>query len=74
MAERQVLPPECTEREMSGSNFPHGKESVGQAAEEELMARYGITRVRADYFEWGGYRYTRLQEALDYARRQQRRA
>jgi hypothetical protein len=59
---------------MSGSNFPQGNQSFGQATEEELMARYAITRVRADYFEWGGYRYTRLQEALDYAREQQERA
>ena len=59
---------------MAESNIPQGNDSDGQATEEELMARYGITRVRADYFEWGGYRYTRLQGALDYARRQQRRA
>lgn len=39
---------------------------------EQLIELYGITQIRADYYQWGGYRYTRLEDALNYARRQPR--
>jgi hypothetical protein len=33
------------------------------------MARYGITRVPADMFHYGEYRYARLSDAVAQARR-----
>ena len=41
-----------------------------EAAEE--MAKYGITRVPVDYFHYGKYRYTSLEDAIAEAKRQQR--
>lgn len=40
-----------------------------EAAEE--MAKYGITRVAVDYFHYGGFRYTNLEDAVAEAKRQQ---
>jgi hypothetical protein len=33
------------------------------------LDRYGIVRVPADMFEWGGYRYTHARDALAAAKR-----
>lgn len=33
------------------------------------MKRYGITRIPAEYFEYGGYRYTNLADAVAQAER-----
>jgi hypothetical protein len=38
----------------------------------EEMAKYGITRVPIDYFYYGGFRYTNLEDAVAEAKRQQR--
>jgi hypothetical protein len=40
-----------------------------EAAEE--MARYGINRVPVDYFHYGSFRYTNLEDAVAEAKRQQ---
>lgn len=40
-----------------------------EAAEE--MAKYGITRVPVDYFHYGSFRYTNLEDAVAEAKRQQ---
>jgi len=41
-----------------------------EAAKE--MAKYGITRVPVDYFHYGKYRYTNLEDAIAEAKREQR--
>ena len=38
----------------------------GEAAE---LARYGITRVRADIYHVGGYRYGKIEDAVAQAKR-----
>jgi hypothetical protein len=38
----------------------------------EEMAKYGITRVPVDYFYYGKYRYTNLEDAVAEAKRDQR--
>ena len=43
--------------------------NVDQKSDEDLMARYGIIRVPADYFLCGQYRYTNLKDALAQAKR-----
>jgi len=40
-----------------------------EAAEE--MAKYGITSVSVDYFHYGSFRYTNLEDAVAEAKRQQ---
>lgn len=40
-----------------------------EAAEE--MAKYGITRVPVDYFHYGEFSYTNLEDAIAQAKRQQ---
>jgi hypothetical protein len=42
---------------------------VKQTAIEKEMAVYGITRVPVDYFHFGSYRYTNLNDALAQARK-----
>ncbi len=42
-----------------------------EAAEE--MAKYGITRVPVDYFHYGSFRYTNVEDAVAQAKRQQTR-
>ncbi|MHA6721181.1 hypothetical protein ACX40Y_17240 [Sphingomonas sp. RS6] len=46
------------------------------ATEEEhcMLADYGIARVPADVFHWGGYRYSSFKDALAAARRAERAA
>ena len=36
---------------------------------DEELKRLGITRVPADHFLWGGYRYSQASDALAAARR-----
>jgi kynurenine formamidase len=38
----------------------------------EELAKYGITRVPVDYFYYGKYRYTNLEDAVAEAKRNQR--
>ena len=37
--------------------------------EQAELDRYGIQRVPADMFEWGGYRYSNARDALAVAKR-----
>ena len=46
-----------------------GADVQGGQAEADLMARNGITRVRADHYDVDGYRYTNLADALAQVRR-----
>jgi hypothetical protein len=39
----------------------------------ESMARYGITRVRVDYFHYQGFRHTNLDDAIAEATRRKER-
>lgn len=43
-------------------------EATPEAAEAELR-RHGISRIATEHFEYGGYRYTNLKDALAQARR-----
>jgi hypothetical protein len=45
---------------------PSGIDDANQTA---LMAQYGITRVRADSFHLGEWRYSNLRDAIAQARR-----
>jgi hypothetical protein len=40
-------------------------------APADQMATYGITRVPVDYFHFGEFRYSNLEDAIAEARRQQ---
>lgn len=43
------------------------------ANEQSLLDQYGIVRVPADVFHFGGYRYTNASDAVAAARRQEAR-
>lgn len=48
----------------------HAQPSDASAAEMDAqMQQYGIVRVPADFFEYGGYRYTNLKDAVAEAQR-----
>jgi hypothetical protein len=49
--------------------MPVSYENEKEHADAELMARYDITRVPADYFIYRQYRYTKLQDAVAQAKR-----
>jgi hypothetical protein len=55
---------------MTPANHRETTPTVGDDADEE-MAKYGITRVSANYFHYKEYRYTSLNDALAEAKRQQ---
>jgi len=42
----------------------------GDSVEQAVLDKYGITRVPADVFLWGGYRYSNARDALAAAKRQ----
>jgi hypothetical protein len=44
----------------------------GEKAVQAELDRYGIERVPADVFLWGGYRYTNARDALAAAKRKDR--
>jgi len=46
-----------------------GRSSEGDKAIQAELDRYGIERVPADVFLWGGYRYSTARDALAAARR-----
>lgn len=46
-------------------------DSTSAESDSADMARLGIARVPADHFEVGGYRYTKLGDAVAEARRRQ---
>lgn len=49
----------------------HDEASAGSQSEAaNEMDRYGITRVPVDYFHFGQYRYTHLEDAVAEAERQ----
>ncbi len=54
---------------------PTGRKDLGSAMSPEAldkMVKYGITRVPSDYFYYGRYRYTTLEDAVAEAKRDQR--
>lgn len=44
-------------------------DNMGPKSDQDMMARYGIIRVPADYFLCGQYRYTNLEDAVAQAKR-----
>ncbi len=56
---------------MTSADQDKSNPSMSPEAAEE-MAKYGITRVPADYFRLGEYRYTNLKDAVAQAKRQKR--
>jgi hypothetical protein len=54
---------------MTPANHEEASPTVGPDAAEQ-MAKYGITRVPADYFHYREYRYTNLADAIAQAKRQ----
>jgi hypothetical protein len=63
------------EREQLGAdgNSPSNAEnSLAESARSQLE-QYGIERVPADVFVWGGYRYTNASDAIAAAKRAERR-
>jgi hypothetical protein len=40
------------------------QDESAERADRELMDRYGIVRVPADYFMYRGYRYSNLKDAV----------
>lgn len=36
---------------------------------DDILEEYGITRVLVDYFHFGGYRYTNIEDAVAQAKR-----
>jgi hypothetical protein len=44
--------------------------SAGGKADQAELDRLGITRVPADVFLWGGYRYSNARDALAAAKRE----
>lgn len=44
---------------------PYPNEKIDQAE----LDRYGIERVPADVFDWGGYRYSNARDAIAAAKR-----
>ena len=56
---------------MTSENHEKSKSAVEPTTDEE-MSKYGITRVPVDYFCYGEFRYTNLNDAIAQAKRQQR--
>lgn len=56
---------------MASADRKEASPALSPEATEE-MAKYGITHVPVDYFHFGGFRYTNLQDAVAQATRQQR--
>jgi hypothetical protein len=50
-----------------------GPAPIVSAQAEQEMAQHGITRVPHDYFYYGEFRYTNLNDAIEQAKRQERR-
>jgi hypothetical protein len=44
--------------------------SVGDTVNQAELDKYGIIRVPADLFRWGGYRYSNARDALAAAKRE----
>ncbi len=56
---------------MASKEIEESSPAVAPQATEE-MAKHGITRVSVDYFYYGGYRYTNLEDAVAEAKRHPR--
>ena len=50
----------------------NAKNSIAESVRSQLE-QYGIERVPADVFVWGGYRYTNASDAIAAAKRAERR-
>jgi kynurenine formamidase len=55
---------------MTSADRKEASPAFSQEAAEE-MVKYGITRVPVDYFHYGNFRYTNLEDAVAEAKRQQ---
>jgi len=55
---------------MASADCNESNSAISPEATEE-MAKYGITRVPVDYFHYGSFRYTNLEDAIAQAKRQQ---
>jgi hypothetical protein len=53
---------------MTREEFPVNRNDRGEVSQGELD-HYGIERVPADVFLWGGYRYSNARDALAAAKR-----
>jgi hypothetical protein len=51
------------------SSTPTEASHVSDQDLEAALARYGIVRVPADVFHYGGYRYTNIKDAVAEAKR-----
>ncbi len=51
---------------------PPEQSHVSDQDMEQAMRQYGITRIPTQSFEYGGYRYTNIKDAVAAARRQGR--
>lgn len=52
------------------SSSIHAEETnISQSESDAEMKRYGITQVPAHFYEYGGYRYTNVKDAIAEARR-----
>ena len=64
------------EREQLGAEgenpSPNAENSIAESVRSQLE-QYGIERVPADVFVWGGYRYTNASDAIAAAKRAERR-
>lgn len=56
---------------MASKDIEESNTAVGPQATDE-MAKHGITRVPVDYFYYGGFRYTNLEDAVAEAKRHPR--
>jgi len=50
---------------------PKERSSANNDARTDEMAKYGITRITVDYFDYREFRYTSLKDALAQAKREQ---
>lgn len=72
-AERQAGAEHQAEVERQAETEPQAETERNQKLEWQAVAdieRYGISRVRVDYFHTCGYRYTKLEDAVAQAKRQ----
>jgi hypothetical protein len=51
------------------SSTPAEPSHVSQSDRQDAMKHYGIVEVPAHVFEYGGYRYTNIKDAIAAARR-----
>ena len=71
MPEREIEPSGSEQSglaRLENEGGPHRGREPGDSTEETL-ARFGIVAVPTTMFEWGGYRYTNLSDAVAAAKR-----